>query len=245
VETRAGRVPIVPAAVIYDLPVGDANVHPELSWGYKAAENAKGGLVEQGNVGAGAGATTGKAPGGIPLKGSLGSASVELPGGITVGAIVVVNALGDVVNPATGELYAVAGGFDRVPLRARFTPSPRGPASAALENTTIAVITTNARLNKTQLTKVAQLAHDGLARAIRPIHTMLDGDVIFAVSVGWNDSIPQQGLTWGEDVDQIGSAAADVLLHAILKSINAAESIPGWTSYRDWKSAREAEKKNK
>jgi L-aminopeptidase/D-esterase-like protein len=243
VETRAGRIPIVPAAVIFDLPVGDANVHPELSWGYKAAESAKGGPVEQGNVGAGAGGTMGKAPGGIPMKGGLGTASAVLPGGITVGAIVVINALGDVVNPATGELYAVGGGFDRVPLRVRSSPSPKGPASAALENTTLAVITTNARLNKTQLTKVAQLAHDGLARAIRPVHTMLDGDVIFAVSVGWDNSIPLQGLTWGEDVDQIGSAAADVLVHAILNGVNAADSIPGWTSYRDWKAARGAEKK--
>lgn len=240
VRTRAGPVPIVPAAVIFDLPVGDASIHPTREWGYKAAEAAHDGPVAQGNVGAGTGGTTGKSPQGIRLKGGLGTASAVLPEGAVVGAIVVLNALGDLVNPATGDLYAVSGGFDRVPLRQRFIP-PRGQpdAGTAIENTTLAVIATNAKLNKTQLTKVAQLAHDGLARAIRPVHTMLDGDTIFVVSVGWEDRVELETSYPGEDVDRIGSAAADVLVRAIIKGLDAADGIPGFPSYREWRRSRE------
>ena len=235
VRTRAGVVPIVPAAVIFDLPVGDAKIHPKAEWGYKAAENAVGGPVAQGNIGAGAGGTIGKSPGAVRLKGGLGTASAVLPEGVVVAALVVLNPVGDVVNPTTGELYAVAGGYDKVLYRHRFAPIESAPRSAALENTTLAVIATNAKLSKTQLTKVAQLAQDGLARAIRPIHTMLDGDTIFVVSVGWEERVSLQTSYPGEEVDRIGSAAADVLVRAILKGVEAADSIPGFPSYRDWK----------
>lgn len=239
VKTRAGVVPIVPAAVIFDLPVGDATIHPQAEWGYQAAENASNGPVGQGNVGAGAGGTIGKSPGGVPLKGGLGTASAVLPQGVVVGALVVLNAVGDVVNPATGELYAVSGGFDRAPYRHSFAPPrPTQQDEPRIQNTTLAVIATNAKLNKTQLTKVAQLAQDGLARAIRPVHTMLDGDTIFVVSVGWDERIEMDARYPGEDVDRIGSAAADVLVRAILKGVEAADSIPGFPSYRDWKKAQ-------
>jgi L-aminopeptidase/D-esterase-like protein len=238
VQTRAGVVPIVPAAVIYDLPIGDASIHPKPEWGYKAAENARGGPVPQGNVGAGTGGTTGKSPGGIRLKGGLGTASAQLPQGVVVGAVVVLNALGDAVNPATGELYALSGGFDRVSYRHRFAAGRQPEESPEVENTTLAVIATNARLTKTQLTKVAQLAHDGLARAIRPVHTMLDGDTIFVVSVGWNDRIELETTYPGEEVDRIGSAAADVLVRAIVKGLEAAESIEGFPSYREWRESK-------
>lgn len=244
VETRAGPVPIVPAAVIFDFPVGDATIHPQPEWGYKAAQNATGGTVQQGNVGAGAGDTIGKSPGAIRLKVGLGTASVVLPEGAVVGALVMLNTLGDVVNPATGELYAVSGGFDQVGYRHRFgvprTP-PAGPPRT--ENTTLAVIATNAKLTKTQLAKVAQLAHDGLARAIRPIHTMLDGDTIFVVSVGWDHRVELETTYGGEEVDRIGSAAADVLVRAILKGVMAAESIPGFPSYQEWRESQPSDQK--
>ncbi len=243
VRTRAGVVPIVPAAVIFDLPVGDPNVHPQRDWGYKAAEDAKSGSVPQGNVGAGAGATVGKSPGGIRLKGGLGTASAVLPSGAIVGVLVVVNALGDVVNPASGEFYATSGGFDRTLYREQFAP-PAAPKGSTVpktgENTTLVVVATNALLSKTQLTKVADLAHDGLARAIRPIHTMLDGDTVIAVSVGGDKRVRIEGGYPGEEVDRVGSATADLVVRAILNAVNAAESIPDWTSYRDWLKSRGA-----
>jgi L-aminopeptidase/D-esterase-like protein len=244
VQTRVGRIPIVPGAVIFDLPVGDPKIHPTPEWGYEAARSAKDGPVPQGNVGAGAGGTTGKTPAGIRLKGGLGTASVVLPDGVVVGAIVVLNALGDVVNPKTGEFYATSGGFASVDYRRDYLPgATAATASSSIENTTIAIVATNAKLNKTQLTKVAELAHNGLARAIRPIHTMLDGDTIFAVSVGWDKRVELKVNYPGEEVDRIGGVAADVMVRAIIKGMEAAESISSWTSYRDWKKAREAGKK--
>jgi L-aminopeptidase/D-esterase-like protein len=242
VKTLWGRVPIVPAAVIFDLPVGDATIHPTPAWGYKAAAAATTGAVQQGNVGAGAGGTVGKSPGGIPLKGGLGTASFVLPGGVVVGAVVALNSLGDVVNPATGELYATSGGFDRALFRRYYVP-PKQENVSSIQNTTIAIIATNAKLTKTQLTKVAQLAHDGLARAIRPVHSMLDGDTIFVVSVGGDKRIEIKPTSFaGEEVDIVGGAAGDVLVQAILNGMQAAQSIPGWTSYSDWKKARETKR---
>ncbi|MGH8246473.1 MAG: P1 family peptidase, partial [Gammaproteobacteria bacterium] len=243
VRTRGGILPVVPAAVIFDLPVGDARIHPQPEWGYKAAQTATSGPVMQGNVGAGTGGTIGKQQGGIPMKGGLGTASAILPDGIVVGAIVVLNAVGDVVNPATGKFYATSGGFDRVPYRHQHTISTTSnPAPKVGENTTLVVIATNARLNKVQLAKIAQFAHDGLARAIRPIHTMLDGDTVFVVSVGWDDRIPVKAAYPAEAVDRIGTAAGDVLIRAILKGVEAAESIPGWPSYREWRASQERKK---
>lgn len=243
VRTRAGILPVVPAAVIFDLPVGDPNIRPQKEWGYKAAQSAKSGPVAQGNIGAGAGGTMGKQRDGIRMKGGLGTASAMLPDGIFVGALVVLNAVGDVVNPATGEFYAVSGGFDRVPYRHVHTVGGR-PAQTEPkvgENTTLVVIATNARLDKTQLTKIAQFAHDGLARAIRPIHTMLDGDTVFVVSVGWDDRIPVKAAYPAEAVDRIGTVAGDLVVRAVLKGVKAAESIPGWPSYSEWKKAREVQ----
>jgi L-aminopeptidase/D-esterase-like protein len=238
VHTRAGIVPIVAAAVIYDLPVGDASVHPQASWGYEAAKAAKAGPVPEGNVGAGAGATVGKSPGGIRLKGGLGTASAVLPEGAAVGVLVVVNALGDVVNPMTGKFYAAAGGYDRVLFRNEYVPPEPGrglkQAARAVENTTLIVIATNALLTKTQLTKVAELAHDGLARAVRPSHTMLDGDTAIAISVGWSKRIKLHASYPGEEVDRVGGAVGDLVVRAILKAIESAHSVPGWPSYRAW-----------
>ena len=186
-DTRAAKVPIVPGAILYDLNVGG---HPEI-WptadcGYRAAMAATDGPVAEGNVGAGAGATVGKSGGGGAMKGGLGTASIVMSDGLIVAAIVAVNAVGDVIDPATGQVVAGVRSADgrgladaRKLLRAGPPPRPN-----AGQNTTIGVVATNARLTKTQATKVAQMAHDGLARALYPAHTMGDGDTIFALATG-------------------------------------------------------------
>ena len=232
VRTRGGILPVVPGAVIFDLPVSDPKIRPNYDWGRKAVESAKDGPVEQGNVGVGAGGTTGKLPGGLRLKGGLGTASAVLPDGTVVGVIVVLNAVGDLVNPKTGEFYADRG-FGNIDYRHRYAiPTPQPKAG---ENTTNAIVATNAKLDKTQLAKIAEMAHDGLARAIRPIHTMLDGDTIFAVSVGWEGRPEPDAVYPAEAVDRYGSVAADLLVRAMVKAMKAATSIAGYPSYNEWK----------
>ena len=228
VQTAYGIVPIVPAAVIFDLRMDNGKIRPTRDWGYEAAKSARGGGMEQGNIGAGAGGTAGKMKGGVPLKGGLGTASIVLKEGVTVGVLVVLNPLGDLVNPATGALYAVGGGFDKLA-----PPNVGRDAKAGEANTTLVLVATDAELNKPQLTKIAQMVHDGLARAIRPVHTMLDGDTVFAVSVGWSKR-KKLGLPPAEAVDRVGTVAADVLIRAILNGMNSAEGTPGFPSYRDW-----------
>lgn len=236
VRTAYGPVPIVPAAVIFDLRMDNSKVHPTRDWGYAAAKAAASGPLAQGNVGAGAGGTVGKWSGGIRMKGGLGTASVVLPEGVTVGALAVVNALGDVVNPATGKFYATAGGFDHE------APPSRTAAPGSEMNTTLVLVATDAELTKPQLTKIAQMAHDGLARAIRPVHTMLDGDAAYAVSVGWSRR-RKLNLNPEQTVDRIGTVAADVVVRAILNGIEAADSVPGFPSYRDWLHSKEGQAK--
>ena len=232
VSTPYGPIPIVPAAVIYDLRIGNARIHPTREWGYEAAKNAKSGPVEQGNVGAGAGGTAGKRRGGVPMKGGVGTASLVLAEGVTVGALVVLNPLGDFVNPLTGDLYAEKGGFETATA-----PQVTGAEDRNTSNTTLVLVATDAELNKTQLTKIAQIAQDGLPRAIRPVHTMSDGDVLFAASVGWAKR-KKLSLSSPQAVDRIGTAAADVVVRAILNGIRSAESIPGFPSYKEWRSNR-------
>ncbi|MGH9900362.1 MAG: P1 family peptidase [Pyrinomonadaceae bacterium] len=234
VRTAYGVVPIVPAAVIFDLRMDNNKIRPTREWGYAAAKNARGGKVEQGNVGAGAGGTCGKIAGGVPMKGGLGTASVVLKEGVTVGVLVVLNPLGDLVNPRTGEMYATHGGFDRVP-----SPNVVGGPGAGEMNTTLVLVATDAELNKTQLTKIAQMVHDGLARAIRPVHTMWDGDTVFAVSVGWAKR-RKMNLPPYAAVDRIGTVASDVLVRAVINGMNAADGIEGFPSYKDWSKSRKA-----
>jgi L-aminopeptidase/D-esterase-like protein len=234
VRTRGGVLPVVPGAVIFDLPVADPAIRPNHEWGRAVVSNAKSGHVDQGNAGVGAGATTGKLVDGIRLKGGVGTASAVLPDGTVVGVIVVLNAVGDLVNPKTGEFYALSG-FGDVDYRHRQTVGRTQPQG---ENTTNAIIATNARLNKTQLAKIAEMAHDGLARAIRPIHAMQDGDTTFAVSVGWDDR-PNPDVAYpAEAVDRYGNVGADLLVRAIVKAMTAAESIPNFPSYTEWKKTR-------
>ncbi|MBI2972418.1 MAG: P1 family peptidase [Armatimonadetes bacterium] len=238
VETRAARIPVVPAAVVYDLTVGDPKARPSPEEGYRAARTACPGPVRQGNVGAGTGATTGKGTRGIPLKAGVGTASVALPGGVVVGALAVVNSVGDVVHPSTGELYATHGGFDSVPPLPELGTGLGGSPSLEGENTTLGVVATNARLDKTQLRKVAQVAHNALARAIRPIHTTRDGDTIFALAVQ-EGAAKAPGIWWGEAVDIVATAAEDALLRAVVAALLHAESVPGFPSYKDWRASRQ------
>ena len=223
------RVPIVPAAILLDLRVGDKpHVRPGAECGYKAALAATRGSVLEGNVGAGAGATVGKLGGyARAMKGGLGTASITLSGGLTVAALVAVNAVGDVIDPATGRVIAGVRTEDgkRLADVRKLLRSGELLQARPGENTTIAVTATNARLTKTQVTKVAQMAHDGLARAVVPAHTAGDGDTIFALATG----------TWNGDpnVTLVGALAAEVVVDAIVRAVLAAEGIPGYPSARD------------
>lgn len=204
------RVPIVPAAALFDLAVGRADVRPDAASGARATQAAAPGPIAQGSVGAGTGATVGKAGGQATMrKGGLGSASARLPNGIIVGALVAVNAFGTV---------------GKVVIEARQqTPTAPDPSSASASgtNTTLAVIATSARLDKAQITKVAQMAHAGLARVISPIHTPFDGDIVFALALPAADA-QAAGVI---EVTQIGAAVADALARAVLKGVQVANDL--------------------
>jgi L-aminopeptidase/D-esterase-like protein len=227
---RGALLPIVSGAVIYDLDLSDPFLHPTAEWGHHAAEAAKPGTFLRGNVGAGAGGTAGKGPGCVRTKGGLGTASLLLPDGIVVGALVVINSLGGIVHPITGRLYASEGGFDMPLVYHRRDEEPDHATS--LRNTTLGVIATNAELTKPQLIKIADLAHDGLARAIRPIHTMRDGDTIFALAPHANSkSIPN--TTGANLTDLVGAAAADAMVLATIDAARETKGVPGWPSVED------------
>ncbi|MEP7380981.1 MAG: P1 family peptidase [Gemmatimonadota bacterium] len=228
-DMRVVRVPIVPAAVIYDLGIGDPKVRPDAECGYRAAKSASPGPIAEGSVGAGAGATVGKLFGAArAMKGGVGTAAITLPDGLTVSAIVVVNAVGDVIDPSTGAVVAGVRGTDGYTLsdaRRLIRAGATRPSARTGENTTIGVVATNATLTKAQATKVAQMAHDGMARAISPAHTMGDGDTIFSLATGERAE--------AADVTTIGALAADVLAQAILRAVRSATSLAGYPSVRD------------
>jgi L-aminopeptidase/D-esterase-like protein len=219
-----GVVPIVPAAILYDLGVGDFKIRPDAACGYAAAKAAHTGPVEEGNVGAGAGATVGKMAGASrAMKGGLGSAHIALPDGLVVAALVAVNARGDVIDPATGRVVAGArtgDGRGLADVRTIIRNRPEELEDAAFQNTTLGVVATNARLTKVQARKLAEMAHDGLARAIVPAHTSMDGDTIFALATGTYDG--------AVNLDRIGALAADAVVAAILRGVRAAKSLPGY-----------------
>lgn len=239
VDVGVGLIPVVAGAVIFDLPVGRPDAHPTAQWGYDAVAAASAGPVRQGNCGGGTGGTAGKTPESIPTKGGTGTASVVLPSGVTVGALALVNALGDVINPLTRELYAWSG-FRDVPPAQRMWPV-RTRSGGLADSTTIACVATDASLTKTQLAKVADIAHQGMARAIRPIHSMRDGDTVFALSVNQSTHPQSGGGHPAEDTDIIGAAAADVLMRAVVNAVVAADGIPAFPSYRDHKARWAAE----
>ncbi len=228
-QTAAGKVPIVPAAILYDLTVGDGKIRPNADAGYKACTSAKSGPIDEGSVGAGAGATVGKINGGKPMKGGIGTSSIKLPNGLIVGAIVAVNCVGDVIDPKTGKIVAGARTADgKAFLNIVETyRSGRGvsPNTSPGENTTIGVVATNARFDKTQMTKIAEMAHDGMARAINPTHTPSDGDTLFALSTGTSTITAGHGA--------IGTLAAEAVSEAILRAVMKAKSVAGFSSYQD------------
>jgi L-aminopeptidase/D-esterase-like protein len=226
------NVPIVPAASLFDLSVGgNPKVRPAADCGYRAAQAASTSPVAEGNVGAGAGATVGKSAGmGRAMKAGIGSAAIRMPDGLIVAALVAVNAAGDVIDPATGRVVAgvrTADGRALADARVLLTSGAiRRPARPG-ENTTLGVVATNATLTKTQATKVAEMAHDGFARALYPSHTMGDGDTIFTLAAG--------GLAGTADVSRVGALAAQVVADAIVRAAHQATGIPGYPAARDLK----------
>ncbi len=237
VAMDGGVVPIVPGAAIFDLPVGGWDCRPTAEFGYAACAGAAGGEAAVGTVGAGVGARAGV------LKGGVGSASATLPSGVTVGAVVVVNSAGEVADRATGlpwmadlitEFALTSPPAEQIDAFAQL-PSPLNPL-----NTTIAVVATDAALSPPACRRVAIAAQDGLARTIRPAHTPLDGDTVFALATGAVEVapavsskpppaafLPETGL-----VTEIGAAAADCLARAVLAGVFAAESVAGIPTYR-------------
>ncbi|KUH80328.1 MULTISPECIES: P1 family peptidase [unclassified Mycobacterium] len=234
VALEGGVVPIVPAAVVYDLPVGGWQCRPTAEFGYAAAESA-GAELAIGTVGAGTGARVGV------LKGGVGTASMTLDCGATVGALVVVNAAGDAVDPATG-LPWLAYQIEEFGL----VPPPADQIAAYADrhveysplNTTIAVVATDAVLSPAGCRRVAVAAHDGLARTIRPCHTPLDGDTVFALATGAVEVPPDPTTPASMSpevplITQVGAAAADCLARAVMVGVLAAESVAGIPTYRD------------
>ncbi|HTM24208.1 MAG TPA: P1 family peptidase [Vicinamibacterales bacterium] len=230
-----GVVPIVPAAILFDLGFGgSAKIRPGADCGYKAADAASEAAVEEGNVGAGAGSTVGKSGGpstgragsGGPMKAGIGSAAIRLPNGLVVAAIVAVNAVGDIIDPWTGQVVAGARGPDGKLLDARKLIRGGGAREGrAGENTTIGLVATNAKLTKVQAQKMAQMAHDGYARAISPVHTPGDGDTIFSAATGTWDGQANYGL--------IGSLAAEAMADAIVRAATQAAASHGLPCARD------------
>ena len=234
VAMEGGVVPIVPAAVVFDLPVGGWKCRPTAEFGYVAAESA-GQDVAIGTVGAGTGARVGV------LKGGVGTSSVLLESGVTVGALVVVNAAGDAVDPATG-LPWLAYQIEEFGLIAPPADQIAAYADRHTElrplNTTIAVVATDAALSPAGCRRVAVAAHDGLARTIRPCHTPLDGDTVFALATGAVEVPPDPTTPAAMSpetslITAVGAAAADVMARAVLIGVLAAESVAGIPTYRD------------
>ena len=230
-NTGTARVPIVSAAILYDLAIGRAEIRPDLEMGYQACQNASVKAPADGNVGAGTGATVGKIFGmQQAMKSGIGSASLEIGGGIIVAAMVAVNAFGDVIDPQTGQIIAGArtarvGPF-RLGLAGVFadtlavlrTPVGRGVMRLMSgRSTVIGVVATNAKLTKSGATKVAQMAQDGIARTIRPAHSMVDGDTIFTLATGQKQA----------DVSIVGAYAAEVVTDAILRAVRMAKPAGG------------------
>lgn len=219
-DVRVGRLPIVPAAVLFDLLLGDPSIRPDAAAGYAACAAASRRRPDEGNVGAGAGAVVGKIFGlNRAMKGGIGTASVTVDG-ITVGALIACNALGDVLDPATAQVVAGARSTDGKHLlnsqRALLRGLPPRPLLAGT-NTTIGVIATDAHISKAQAAKLAQMAHDGLARSISPVHTMSDGDTLFALGTGATNK------TLG--MMTLGAMAAHVAAQAVLRCVLCARGL--------------------
>ncbi|MBX3277468.1 MAG: P1 family peptidase [Acidobacteria bacterium] len=231
VDTRAARVPIVPAAILYDLGVGDAKIRPDAKAGYRACQAASSRTPEEGNFGAGAGATVGKLFGmERAMKGGIGSSAIFVrPDGPMVGAIVAVNAVGDVIE-AYNCRRVLAGartpdGKAMMDVMRWILNGEKLPPLLDGTATTIGVVATDAILDKAGANKIAQMAHDGLARTINPVHTTADGDTIFALATGKSG---RRG-----NITLIGALAAEAMATAVLRAVRAARGIPGIPSAAD------------
>ncbi|HEX6988781.1 MAG TPA: P1 family peptidase [Bacillota bacterium] len=229
-DAGVARVPIVPAAVLFDLGVGRSDARPDAAMGYEACRAAAAGVPDpaEGSVGAGLGATVGKALGiAGAMRGGVGSASLRLPGGATVGAVVAVNCLGDVYDPDTGRRLAgtrdprTGQPVDTAALL--LSAGPAAPAAPPPHNTTLAVVATDADLDPAGARRLAEMAHVGMARAIRPVHTQFDGDTVFAVATGRRQA----------DLTVLGIAAGDVVARAIARAVRAARSAAGIPAMAD------------
>jgi L-aminopeptidase/D-esterase-like protein len=224
-KVGTGVVPIVPAAILFDLPFGGKpQIRPTADCGYKAAQAASDGAVAEGNIGAGAGATVGKMGMGRSMKAGVGSASITLPNGLVVGAIVAVNAVGDIIDPTTGQVVAGVRtedgkGLADVRTLLRSGALLRRAAPRAGENTTIGLVATNARMSKADVHRVAMMADDGFARAINPSHTVGDGDTVFALATGrWDGEV---------NATMVGALAAEAMAEAIVRAATQAETSQG------------------
>jgi L-aminopeptidase/D-esterase-like protein len=227
-DVGVAKVPIVPAAILFDLGVGDPKIRPDAAAGYAAAAAATAHFPGSGNVGAGAGATVGKFFGmERAMKCGLGSASIALAG-LTVGAVVAVNGIGDVIDPRTGTILAgarTADGKHRLNTTQAILAGTLPAILRAGTATSLAVVATDAVLTKAQAQKIAQMAHDGFARTIDPVHTMYDGDTIFTLATG----------TSGKpgNVSLLGMMAADAVARAVVRAALAARGLPGLPAHRD------------
>jgi L-aminopeptidase/D-esterase-like protein len=222
VQVGPVRIPIVPAAILFDLFTGDASIRPDAASGYAACAAASSSAEAQGNVGAGAGAVVGKLFGiDRAMKGGIGSASVCV-NGVTVAALIAVNAVGDVIDPSSGKVVAGARSVDGLTMVGSTQAILNGEVLQQLMPggaTSIGVVATDAVISKVQANKIAQMAHDGLARSINPVHTLTDGDTLFALGTG------ASGLQVHTTV--LGTLAAEVVARAVLNAVRAATGISG------------------
>jgi L-aminopeptidase/D-esterase-like protein len=230
-NSGAVKVPIVASAILFDLGIGKPDIRPDISMGYQACLNVSSERPIEGNAGAGTGATVGKILGmGQATKSGIGTASIDIGGGIIVGAIIAVNALGDVIDPETGQILAGARPLQKGPLnvggKERYADTLRMMRSfvgksalglATMQNTVIGVVATNASLDKEEANKVAQMAQNGLAKVIRPANTMLDGDTLFCMSTGRKKC----------EVSIVGAFAAEVIANAIVSAVRNAKPAGG------------------
>ena len=225
-RTTTACIPIVPAAVLYDLDTGSSQVRPGINEGYAACKVADSKEVPEGSVGAGTGATVCKLMGlNHAIKGGIGTASKELPDGIIVAAIFAVNALGDIIDHTTGKILASPRFPDDINRTGTIELLQHNHSNDDFvpTNTTLGIIATNANLTKEQVNKIASMAHDGMARAINPCHTMYDGDTIFALSLGDKTG----------DITTIGAIAAELASEAIKRAIIHAETLAGVPAIKD------------
>ncbi|MBB2775302.1 UNVERIFIED_ORG: L-aminopeptidase/D-esterase-like protein [Comamonas terrigena] len=239
-DIGVGRIPLVPAAVLFDVMLGDMRIRPDAAAGYAACQAASHERPAEGSVGAGAGAVVGKIFGHArAMKGGIGTASFTVDG-VTVGALVACNALGDVYHPHTGQLLAGARTADGQQLLGARDALLRGEAPSAIlagSNTTIGVVATDAQITKPQAQRLATVAHDGLARAINPVHTMSDGDTLFALGTGQSGRSLGLMTLFTLAAEAVALATARAILLAQSVDVAGQERLPSWA---DWQARAQA-----